>query len=505
MPDPKLEEVFKLSGIPTFTFVRPLEYTKLLVSLRTPGRGLVIEGPSGIGKTTAVTNAILELGLEENITKLSARKREDAKQIAALPERSHPGVVIIDDFHRLDDSLQNMIADFLKVLADEEQQGRKLILVGINKAGDSLVNFAPDLNTRIDTLRFETNPDERVQELVTRGEKALNVELGTKPEIVAVANGSFYIAQMLCHETCIASQITEAQETTFQITNSSELVISRVMENLSRRFMPIAIRFARGTKLRREGRAPYLHILKWLAEANEWSISLDREPAKHLDQRASVGQVVDKGYLEGFINDNPELAGVLYYVPSTHVLTAEDPQFVFFLRNIPWNKFAEHVGYLNIHFQSRYDFALSFAGEDRPIAERLFQLLTESEFSVFYDRNEQSRILAENIEEYLAPIYRTEASYVVCLLGPQFPKKIWTRFESKQFEQRFREGAVIPIWFTTAPPGVFDESARVGGIRFDPDKDHGPQLQRIVELLTEKMRQTYADAAAKGPVEAGTG
>lgn len=47
MPAPLIEDVFKLSGIPTYTFVRPLEYEKLLVALRTPGRGLVIEGPSG--------------------------------------------------------------------------------------------------------------------------------------------------------------------------------------------------------------------------------------------------------------------------------------------------------------------------------------------------------------------------------------------------------------------------------------------------------------------------
>lgn len=37
MADPKLEEVFKVSGLPTHTFVKPVEYTKLIVALRTPG------------------------------------------------------------------------------------------------------------------------------------------------------------------------------------------------------------------------------------------------------------------------------------------------------------------------------------------------------------------------------------------------------------------------------------------------------------------------------------
>lgn len=57
-----LEDVFKQSGFPEHTFVEPVEYTRLLVALRTPGRGVVLEGPSGVGKTTAVTKALKEIG-----------------------------------------------------------------------------------------------------------------------------------------------------------------------------------------------------------------------------------------------------------------------------------------------------------------------------------------------------------------------------------------------------------------------------------------------------------
>ena len=48
-----------------------------------------------------------------------------------------------------------------------------------------------------------------------------------------------------------------------------------------------------------------------------------------------------------------------------------------------------------------YDYALSFAGSDRDIAEALFRELQEREFEIFYDKNEQHRILAEDVEEYL--------------------------------------------------------------------------------------------------------
>jgi len=487
---PLLEEVFKLSGVPGYTFVKPLEYDKLLVALRTPGRGVVIEGPSGIGKTTAVTRALGEQGVEEKALRLSARKKEDRELIAVLAEMKDTGVVIVDDFHTLDETVQKQLADHLKTLADEERTDTKLIVVGINKAGDSLVSFAPDLNNRIDTIRFETNPDDRVHELIEKGEEALNVTIDIKERIVQAASGSFYIAQMLCHETCLASKITERQQEKRTIDVSSELVFSRVMDNLSRRFMNPAMKFASGPRLRREGRAPYLHILKWLAEANEWSISLDREVAMHPEQRGSAGQVIEKGYLEAFLKDNAgDFASILHYQAATHILTVEDPQFVFFLRNLSWNKFAERVGYLNIRFDSKYDFALSFAGPDRACARRLFELLVDREFSVFYDANEQSRILAENVEDYLGPIYKSEASYVIAFLGPEYPKRIWTKFESEQFKSRFGERAVIPVWFTTAKPGMFDETNRIGGIEFNPAGDFEAQLTGLADLLTKKMSE----------------
>jgi hypothetical protein len=492
-----LEEVFKLSGVPTHTFVKPLEYDKLIVALRTAGRGVVIEGPSGIGKTTAITRALAEQKAEEKALKLSARKKEDCELIHELPKMKAIGVVIVDDFHRLAEDVQRELADYLKTLADEERTDTKMIVVGINKAGDSLVNFAPDLNNRIDTIRFEANPDDHVRELIEKGESALKVKLGIRDKIVEAASGSFYIAQMLAHETCLAGKLTEAQSAEVKLDISSELVFSRVMDNLARRFMNAAMKFAAGPRLRREGRAPYLHILKWLAEANEWSISLDREIATHPEQRGSAGQVVEKGYLDAFLKDNQDdFASILHYQPTTHIMTVEDPQFVFFLRNLSWNKLAERVGYLNIRFESKYDFALSFAGADRAIAQRIFDALIERELSVFYDANEQSRILAENVEDYLGPIYKSEASYVIALLGPEYPKRIWTKFESEQFKSRFGEGTVIPIWFTTSPPGMFDESTRVGGITFDPDGDVETQVAQIATLVTKKIAERMPKPAS---------
>jgi len=162
---------------------------------------------------------------------------------------------------------------------------------------------------------------------------------------------------------------------------------------------------------------------------------------------------------------------------------------MFFIRNLIWSKFAKQVGYYSISCGSRYDFALSFAGEDRFLADAIFNSLLEREVSVFYDKNEQHRILANDVEEYLAPIYRSESRFVVPLLSKDYPRKIWTKFESEQFKERFGEGAVIPIWYSNYLPGVFDESKTVGGITFDPSGEIEMQIHLIVDMLAKKLEE----------------
>ncbi len=117
------------------------------------------------------------------------------------------GTVIIDDFHRLDGEVKQGVADRMKTLADEERPDSKLVVIGINKAGDSLVKFAADLNNRIDTIGLETNSEERIEELIIKGEAALNITFNTRRQIVEDSHGSFHIAQMLCREMCLTGKL----------------------------------------------------------------------------------------------------------------------------------------------------------------------------------------------------------------------------------------------------------------------------------------------------------
>ncbi len=483
-----LHEVFTISGIPKYTYVKPQEYNKIITSLKTPGRGLVIEGPSGIGKTTTLIKVLDDLKIP--YTKLESRKSEDQEIIGALPTFKNPGVVLIDDFHRLPDALKQHIADLMKVLADTQDPSNKVVAVGINKAGDQLIAFGRDLNDRIDTVRFETNPDAKVSELIEKGELELNILLNSKPAIIKEVRGSFHLAQLLCHETCLIGDVLKTCDTPTVVPVSIEVTREKVFDNQARSFSPVARKFATGPRFRREGRAPYLHLLYWLAMANDWSLDIDQALAQHPELKGSVSQIVDKGYLEDFIKKNQDIAELISYSSKTNVLSIEDPKLLFYLRNLIWKNFARQIGFINIQFASRYDVALSFAGEDRDVAAVMFEYLQSAECEVFYDKNEQHLIAASDVEEYLSRIYQTEARFVVAILGPAYPRKIWTKFESDQFKERFGEGAVIPVWDARNPPSFFDATFKVGGFFFDREQgDLDGQVAAIGDNVLAKIKE----------------
>lgn len=483
----ELQEVFTINGIPQYTFVEPKEYIDLVVALKTPGRGIVIEGPSGIGKTTATVKAIQKTLNIDDILILTPRKKEDIDYIKELSSSKPFGTIVIDDFHRLDDETKSSIADLLKVLADAGESHSKLIILGINKAGENLISFGTDLNTRIEIITFGINSQEKIQELLEKGQKELNICLNINSELIIAANGSFYLAQMLAYYSCIESKITDEQEEMTEINISFELVNGKVLDILKRRFKNRTLSFVRGTKLRQEGRAPYLQLLYNLSTGQDGILDIKQLLIEKNNLKGSIGQVVSKGYLEKALEENSEYGEVLFYLKESNLLIVQDPQYIYYLKNIPWASFSKEAGYLAMEFNSRYDFALSFAGANRDVAEQLFETLQAEEFEVFYDYNEQYRILAEDIEDYLRPIYSSEAAYVVVIIGPDYPKRVWTQFESDHFKHRFSKGTVIPVVLSTVVLSAFDITNKIGYYTIDPSGNLKEQISNLVTLLSHKI------------------
>src|SRR5262245_62041667 len=99
-----LEDVFEKAGVPRHTFVQPIDYTPLSVALRNPRMSVIVEGPSGIGKTTLIRKVLEDLGAPHLF--LRARRQKDHSTIGQIEHlrfkgNTPKGTVVIDDFHLL--------------------------------------------------------------------------------------------------------------------------------------------------------------------------------------------------------------------------------------------------------------------------------------------------------------------------------------------------------------------------------------------------------------------
>lgn len=495
-----IEDVFKTSGIPTYTFVEPFEYDRIRVFLRTQSKPLIVEGPSGIGKTTTVVRALHDLDLYKSVSILRARVPAEAEMIEALPEIFDSGCVLIDDFHVLKNDVKSKIANFIKVMIDEDRRDAKIIILGINEAGQTLIEFARDLTGRVDKLRFENNSAEKLEELITKGEHTLNIRIANKRAIAEESVGSFQLCQMLAQQACINAGITQSGSELRQFEAPIESIRGQILDNVSPGWAKIAYKFARGSKFRPSGRAPYLRLLYWISKSGQWSLDVRKALNENPSDRLSVSQIIDKEWLSKFLQDNPDdLGKFIHFDEISQTLSIEDPKAFYYLRHLSWPKFVRQCGFVRLEFKSKYDFAISFAGADRDVAEALSLALKEHDLQIFYDFDQAHEIAGADLEKYLAPIYGSESEFILALISGSYPTRVWAKFESEQFRVRFGEDRVIPVFLDGTQPTFFDELFKRGGFSIRRSDDVGRQCAGIAETLAKKIaslsEQRESDAA----------
>lgn len=79
----------------------------------------------------------------------------------------------------------------------------------------------------------------------------------------------------------------------------------------------------------------------------------------------------------------------------------------------------------------KYDFALSFAGEDRSIVEQVNADLQANGLPVFYDFDEQELLLGRDLAEHFAQLYENDAEYCVMFVSRHYKRKAWPRWERR--------------------------------------------------------------------------
>jgi len=142
-----------------------------------------------------------------------------------------------------------------------------------------------------------------------------------------------------------------------------------------------------------------------------------------------------------------------------------------------------------------YDVALSFAGEDRAIAEKFARLLIANNIIVFYDELESAGSPRKDMVLHLAEIYRTKARYCVLFISKFYPLEKWTEAERTSAQDHALRDAneyFLPVRLDdTEVPGIHATT----GYR-DLRQD---SMESVANLIEQKLAQSKGRAGPPSP------
>lgn len=450
-----LEEVFRTEGVPEFTFVRPPNFGELLVDIRNPGKPVIVEGQSGTGKTTAVKKVIEESLPGAGFEYLSARRGKDMPRILELANSAPKGKFIVDDFHRLDNATQSKIADIVKIAAEEYEDDShpKVVIIGINRVGSELIHLVHDIAKRCGIHRITPASLETTAELVRKGEERLNVRFGDYSAVFQETSGDYWLTQLVCQSVCLINKVTETEKDVRTLQFTSAEIRARVVQRLEHSYQEAVKEFCRGRRFRSTN-DPYLKLLRCIAEQDSSIVDLTELANANPDARGSINNIKEKR-LATLIESKPICDRYFYYNPETKVFAIEDPALFYYLKHLDWETIRSACGFRAGVKEYQFDFAISFAGENRALAKLIADQLDLCDCAVFYDEYFEANYLGKAWHKSFTEIFGERSRFVVCLLDKHHVEKIWPTFERECFSPRVTEGAVIPIYLDDTPvPGI---------------------------------------------------
>jgi len=484
-----LEEVFVTEGVPSFTFVKPPNFNRILLDVRSPGKPVVLEGQSGTGKTTCIKQILKALADQFPTEYLAAREPVDVSRIEEIARDRPAGRFVIDDFHRLSSKLQESLADLAKVSAESADPSicTKLIIVGINNVGSNLIQLVSDIAKRVGIHTIAPGGEKEIRDLVDLGAQKMGVVIADAHLIFEEVRGDYWLTQQFCQSICLKAGVLETCDERMDIKFDVADVRSDVVEQLRAAHYPAVKEFCRGKRFR-PNNLPYYKLLRAIAQSGLSNVELTELANSDQAVRGSINNIKDRR-LPILLESKPLAARSFYYNKETKYFSIDDPALFYFLRHLDWEALRRDCGFRELAGNYEYDVALSFAGENRDLAKHIANQLLDLDVPVFYDESFESNFLGKAWTKKFKEIFADESRYVVVLLDKHHAEKIWPTFEREHFAPRVADEHVIPIYL--------DDTKFVGiptdiiGVRFEFDQDDPEWREKadreIVEKLIEKL------------------
>lgn len=120
----------------------------------------------------------------------------------------------------------------------------------------------------------------------------------------------------------------------------------------------------------------------------------------------------------------------------------------------------------------RFDVAITFAGENRVIAEKIREGLVAQNLRVFYDEDFKVEMWGKNLVDFLHRVYSREATYALMLISAPYVTKHWTNHERQAAQERALTETreyLLPVKLEDVevpglPSTIFYLDARVEGV-----------------------------------------
>jgi predicted MPP superfamily phosphohydrolase len=341
--------VFRTTSMPTHTLVETPQLHDLRYEMAVPGRLLVVEGPSGIGKTVAVKNACAWITANGHrrweSTYLNVKEPSDVARIDALlqqPTAALRGFMIIDDFHDLDPVRKRRLGNHAKALADRDEQDAKLVFVGIPRVRESLARDVPDLGSRMTTVRIRRVEVAHIRELIEKGEQALNIEFVHRARLAVGAQGSFIVAQRLCETAVRKAHVWDTQRTQRRLDLDVPQLLPAVLDSLQAELYPRVQEFAmQDDEVAARGAA--LALLWHLRESDDGSMQISYVRPRYPEQADAFGWLL-KRFADPALSGKASWRSLFYCDPAGGQIAIEDPKLHFYLKHLNWEQLGRDSG-----------------------------------------------------------------------------------------------------------------------------------------------------------------
>jgi len=169
------------------------------------GRAGISAGPIQFGKEAHSKSS-------DAVTESQSHSRRGVRDIINFVDLEN-FVLLIDDFHYIDEDLQPKIAESIKGAAEK---GVTVCVAVVGYRSENLEKVNPDLAGRVKRIELDYWEDDDLRKIAKKGfHNHLNIELDEEviKSLVQESAGSPQLMQLLCFALCIAADIYEPADT----------------------------------------------------------------------------------------------------------------------------------------------------------------------------------------------------------------------------------------------------------------------------------------------------